>query len=234
MRAGPARAHAPALPTAPAATLLALAVALAGAAAPRPAAALANPASTHCVAQGGSLVLERDGAGGSFGVCRFEGNRQCEEWALLRGDCPAGGVDVSGYATPAARYCALRGGRYAVLSGAGSAAEQGSCSFGAERSCAAAAFFAGLCRAATAASVYHARYACSGEQWVDAVYSSGEPSTVSLLLSDGRRLVLLQAISASGARYTTPDERFEFWNKGRTAFIYEQGRQTYRDCAEPR
>lgn len=199
-----------------------------------PTAAIANPASVNCAEVGGALQIEARPDGAEFGVCYFDDNRQCEEWALLRGDCPAGGVDISGYATPAARYCALRGGRYAVLSGAGSATEQGSCSFGAERSCAAAAFFAGLCRAATAASVYHARYACSGEQWVDAVYSSGEPSTVSLLLSDGRRLVLLQAISASGARYTTPDERFEFWNKGRSAFIYEQGRQTYRDCAEPR
>src|SRR5262245_52405113 len=41
----------------------------------------ANPASENCVAQGGRLVIETAGDGGEFGVCLFEDNRQCEEWA---------------------------------------------------------------------------------------------------------------------------------------------------------
>jgi putative hemolysin len=32
---------------------------------------------------------------GQYGVCFFEDNRQCEEWALLRGDCPVGGKKVT-------------------------------------------------------------------------------------------------------------------------------------------
>ena len=68
----------------------------------------ANPASQNCVQQGGKLAIER-GPGGEIGVCLFEDNRQCEEWALLRGLCPAGGTRVTGYATPEERLCAIRG-----------------------------------------------------------------------------------------------------------------------------
>jgi putative hemolysin len=65
--------------------------------------------------------------GGQFGVCLFEDNRQCEEWALLRGDCPVGGVKVTGYVTQAGRYCAIRGGTYAVTGSRGASDEQGTC-----------------------------------------------------------------------------------------------------------
>jgi putative hemolysin len=71
----------------------------------------ANPASQNCVAQGGKHTVERWN-GGEFGVCLFEDNRQCEEWALLRGRCPKGGIRVTGYATPEERFCAIRGGTY--------------------------------------------------------------------------------------------------------------------------
>ena len=71
----------------------------------------ANPASQNCVQQGGKLVIER-GPGGEIGMCLFENNRQCEEWALLRGLCPAGDIRVTGYATPEERLCAIRGGQY--------------------------------------------------------------------------------------------------------------------------
>lgn len=77
-------------------------------------AGLANPASDHCIATGGEVKIETTGSGGQYGVCLFEDNRQCEEWALLRGACPAGGLKVTGYVTPQARYCAIRGGDYAV------------------------------------------------------------------------------------------------------------------------
>ena len=60
-------------------------------------------------------------------MCYFEDNRQCEEWALLRGDCPVGGVKVTGYATPAARYCAITGGTYTVTGKSGAVDEQGTC-----------------------------------------------------------------------------------------------------------
>lgn len=105
---------------------------------------LANPASAHCVESGGRLSLEKDGGGGEFGVCLFEDNYQCEEWALLRGQCRAGGVRITGYATAAGRYCAIRGGRYTVTSGAASD-ERGNCALPDGRSCDADEFFGGTC-----------------------------------------------------------------------------------------
>jgi putative hemolysin len=76
----------------------------------QPPANLPNPASQNCEKVGGQLSIETRGDGGQYGVCLFEENRQCEEWALLRGDCPAGGLKVIGYVTDAARYCAITGG----------------------------------------------------------------------------------------------------------------------------
>jgi membrane-bound inhibitor of C-type lysozyme len=51
-------------------------------------------------------------------------------------------------------------------------------------------------------------------------------------LSDGRAMVLPQAISASGARYASRNESFVFWNKGRSALVEEAGRQTYTGCVQ--
>ena len=81
----------------------------------QPAPQLANPASLHCVGKGGMLRMERRPDGGQYGVCVFTDNYQCEEWAMFRGECPAGGLRVTGYITPAARYCAITGGRYTVV-----------------------------------------------------------------------------------------------------------------------
>ena len=64
---------------------------LAGAArAQAPAPQLANPASRNCVAKGGAAVMQTAPGGGQYGVCVFADHRQCEEWALLRGQCHAG------------------------------------------------------------------------------------------------------------------------------------------------
>jgi len=112
---------------------------------PPPPTQLANPASANCVQQGGRHVVE-PGPGGELGVCLFEDNRQCEEWALLRGACPVGGLRVTGYATPAARYCAITGGRYAVTDRSGAADEQGTCALPAGMSCDADAYYRGTCR----------------------------------------------------------------------------------------
>jgi putative hemolysin len=64
----------------------------------------ANPASINCEERGGQLRFEDQ-----LGVCVF-GERQCEQWALYRGECPRGGIPVAGYATSFERYCAIRGG----------------------------------------------------------------------------------------------------------------------------
>jgi putative hemolysin len=110
---------------------------------------LANPASQNCVDQGGALAFEERGDGGQFGVCTFEDNMQCEEWALMRGECPVGGVKVTGYATPAARYCAITGGAYAVTANSGQADEQGTCTLPGGVQCDAVEFYNGACDAST-------------------------------------------------------------------------------------
>ena len=67
-----------------------------------------TPAARHCADRGGQLRFETEF--GELGICQFEGDRQCEQWAMLRGDCPRGGIPVAGYATSSERYCAIRGG----------------------------------------------------------------------------------------------------------------------------
>lgn len=87
---------------------------------------MANPASVHCKEVGGSLRIEKKPPSGSeYGVCYFDDNRQCEEWALFRDECPLGGKKVTGYITPASRYCAIIGGQYSMTGFEGE--EQGSC-----------------------------------------------------------------------------------------------------------
>lgn len=71
---------------------------------------LANPAATNCLEKGGNLETRKNKIG-EYGVCLFEDNRQCEEWALLRGQCPVGGVKVTGYDNEAEIYCAIAGGQ---------------------------------------------------------------------------------------------------------------------------
>jgi len=70
-------------------------------------------AAQNCETLGGKRRTER-GADGEITVCVFPSNRQCEEWALLLGECARGGIDVSGYATTSERHCAIRGGRMTI------------------------------------------------------------------------------------------------------------------------
>jgi membrane-bound inhibitor of C-type lysozyme len=77
-----------------------------------------------------------------------------------------------------------------------------------------------------------ANFICSDSKSVQATFYNQAPSHVSLVLSDGRSLELLQAMSASGARYANTDESFVFWNKGDSAFIEESGTMTFVDCID--
>jgi membrane-bound inhibitor of C-type lysozyme len=86
-------------------------------------------------------------------------------------------------------------------------------------------------RAPSEVPVAIAAFSCEQGKTIGAVFYKAK---VDLTLSDGRKLSLPQAISASGARYANADESFVFWNKGNTAFITE-GRvepqpQTYTNC----
>jgi hypothetical protein len=106
---------------------------------------IANPASENCVKQGGTVSIQTRGDGGQYGVCLFEDNMQCEEWAMLRGDCPVGGIKVTGYVTPAAQYCAITGGTYAVTGNPNTDNEQGTCTFKNGKTCDAWAYYNGTC-----------------------------------------------------------------------------------------
>ncbi|WP_231907998.1 MULTISPECIES: DUF333 domain-containing protein [Cupriavidus] len=45
-----------------------------------------NPASANCAQRGGTLQIVSSAAG-QAGTCSFPNGKQCEEWALLRGEC---------------------------------------------------------------------------------------------------------------------------------------------------
>ncbi len=107
---------------------------------------LANPASVNCVKKGGQIKIEKDGTGSEYGVCLFEDNRQCEEWALYQGRCRVGGIKVTGYLTNAARYCAIRGGKYSITKQQTLVMpEQGTCALKGGRVCDAQKWFSGGC-----------------------------------------------------------------------------------------
>jgi Tol biopolymer transport system component/putative hemolysin len=106
---------------------------------------IANPASEYCLHQGGNLKIEQRGDGGEFGICIFEENRQCEEWALMRGGCPVGGIKITGYLTDAGRYCAITGGEYAVTTNSKQEDEGGTCTFKNGKVCDVWEYFNGEC-----------------------------------------------------------------------------------------
>ncbi|QQG37666.1 MAG: MliC family protein [Candidatus Kaiserbacteria bacterium] len=70
-------------------------------------------------------------------------------------------------------------------------------------------------------------FTCASGKALKAIFTD---ERVVLTLSDERSVLLPQVISGSGARYANPDESFVFWNKGDTAFIQEDGVETYSSC----
>ncbi len=73
-------------------------------------------------------------------------------------------------------------------------------------------------------------FQCEANKSIRAVFYN---DAVHVTMSDGPEYFLLHTISASGARYATPDESIVFWNKGNTAFMTEgatSSRQTYSGC----
>lgn len=46
---------------------------------------IANPASINCIELGGELEIREDESG-QYGICVMKG-KECEEWALFRGEC---------------------------------------------------------------------------------------------------------------------------------------------------
>ncbi len=115
--------------------------------APQGGAQLSNPASDNCLKQGGALSIEKQGDGGEYGVCTFAANMQCEEWALFRGDCPVGGINTTGYVTPAAVYCVISAGVYTVTGQSNTPTEQGTCAFKNGKTCDVWDYWNGKCSA---------------------------------------------------------------------------------------
>jgi len=97
---------------------------------------------------------------------------------------------------------------------------------------AAAIGYAGIAAAGEAGSPIKASFACAGGKQIQAIFVNGGHPSVELALSDGRHLLLPQAVSASGARYANADESFVFWNVGRTAFVEEAGQRTLTGCVQ--
>ncbi len=99
---------------------------------------IANPASVNCTTLGGNLVIQKRGDGGEYGLCYFEDNRACEEWALLRGDCPTGGVKTTGFDTIDQNFCAWSGGETFAVPGS-------VCTFKNGSKCSTLDFYDGTC-----------------------------------------------------------------------------------------
>lgn len=99
---------------------------------------LANPASENCIKKGGTLIIMKNGAGAEFGLCQFEDNRACEEWALMRGDCPLGGVKTTGFDNDQQAYCAWLGGETEAV-------ENATCQFPNGKTCSAQDLWNGQC-----------------------------------------------------------------------------------------
>ena len=99
---------------------------------------LANPASVNCSKSGGHLVIEKRGDGGEYGVCYFDDNKACEEWALFRGECPKGGVKTIGLDSVDQKYCAWSGGQTLAVANA-------FCTFKNGKKCLTEIFYNGKC-----------------------------------------------------------------------------------------
>ena len=108
---------------------------------------MANPASTNCEKVGGKVEIKTRPDGGEYGVCVFSDNRQCEEWALYRGECPSGGVEITGLVTEAAVFCAISGGEYTATGNIGASDEQGTCKLKNDKVCDAQDYYSGKCSA---------------------------------------------------------------------------------------
>lgn len=52
-----------------------------------PTVGMANPASTFCIENGGTLEIRTKEDGSQYGVCVFDNGKECDEWEFLRGEC---------------------------------------------------------------------------------------------------------------------------------------------------
>jgi len=113
---------------------------------------IANPASAYCEEQGFKLEIRTAQDGSQYGVCIFEDETECEEWAYYRDACKPGDMSVApapttnpaGIANPAAAYCVEQGGASEIRM-AEDGGQYGVCSFPDGSECEEWAFFRGKC-----------------------------------------------------------------------------------------
>ena len=77
--------------------------------------------------------------------------------------------------------------------------------------------------------IKNVEYKCDNDKTISAIYWNGK---VELSLANGKSFLLIQAMSASGVRYTNSDESVTFWNKGNTAFLEQRSITTYNNCSQ--
>jgi len=112
-----------------------------GPAEPDPGAGIANPASEHCINEGGRLEIRHE-AGGDVGYCIFPNGAVCEEWAYFHGECDWGDA---GDPSPGelSAFCSGEGGTYSERVEHGSTV--GYCTGPGMAECPALEFYQGLC-----------------------------------------------------------------------------------------
>jgi len=111
-----------------------------------------NLASAYCEEQGFKLEIRTAQDGSQYGVCKFKGNSECEEWAYYRNECKPGDMDVApaptatsaGIANPASNYCVEKGGTSEIRT-AQDGTQYGVCTFPGGKECDEWAFFRGKC-----------------------------------------------------------------------------------------
>ncbi|GIU14071.1 hypothetical protein TUM4261_29100 [Shewanella sp. c952] len=84
---------------------------------------LANPASTYCIEQGGTVKIENQ-AEGQVGYCTLASGERIEEWQLYRQsqqnsqqDSTQDKTEQVGKANPASKYCISMNGKLDLTSG---------------------------------------------------------------------------------------------------------------------
>jgi len=113
---------------------------------------IANPASAYCEEQGFELEIRTAQDGSQYGVCMFEDESECEEWAYYRSECKPGDMDIAppptatpaGIANPASNYCVEQGGASETRT-AEDGSQYGVCKFPDGSECDEWAFFRGKC-----------------------------------------------------------------------------------------
>ncbi len=73
-------------------------------------------------------------------------------------------------------------------------------------------------------------FECEEGQLAVDFYNSEEDYYAEIKLSNGQVINVHQAVSASGARYQSEDEVFNFHTKGEEAFLEENGETIYSNC----